>query len=192
MTDNTPTVSELWTVLQEEKAERQNLQAEIKRLQTALKKSNHNPLSGGTVSRGGLLAAAGIAGAGLLGLQGGVASAQTPPPIPSFTAFPDPRRVFSQTMTNGQTSGTVTTSSAAVPAGASAAYCAVQAMPSTLGPLTLYPDGSPDPGIANWEAIVVGVNNLFYMLVPLSTAGNFRIHSYINAAVNVDVWGYLY
>ncbi len=76
-----------------------------------------------------------------------------------------------------------------VPAGAKAAWCAVQAY--SPGVLTLFPDGAPDPGGANYAG--TGPNgqlNLLYMLVPLSAAGKFAIHAYFTGQVFVDVWGY--
>ncbi|GAC1326377.1 MAG: hypothetical protein NVSMB22_17250 [Chloroflexota bacterium] len=83
------------------------------------------------------------------------------------------------------------TAGSGVPTGATSAYCAVQASASTPGPLTLFPDGADDPGIANYTAIVPNTLNLFYMLVPLSASGKFRIHTYITGQIYVDVWGYL-
>jgi hypothetical protein len=80
--------------------------------------------------------------------------------------------------------------STGVPAGAKAAYCAVQS--DQPGRLTLFPDGTTDPGIANWTNNgTAGQLFLSYMLVPLSSAGKFWIHSYITGNVYVDDWGYL-
>jgi hypothetical protein len=31
---------------------------------------------------------------------------------------------------------------------------------------------------------------MLYMMVPLSPAGKFKIHSYITGGVYVDVWGF--
>lgn len=76
-----------------------------------------------------------------------------------------------------------------VPVGASAAFCAVQAY--AAGVLSIYPDGAPDPGIANWAGTTNGVLNLLYMFVPLSTLGKFRFHAYFTGARFFDVWGYL-
>jgi len=116
---------------------------------------------------------------------------------PGLTTFPNPRRVVSSSSTNGAQLGpfdaTMTTglTPSGVPAGAKAAFCAVQSYQP--GVLTLYPDGAADPGIANYSGTGnLGASlNLVYMLVPLSAAGKFRIHSYINGNVYVDVWGYL-
>jgi hypothetical protein len=77
-----------------------------------------------------------------------------------------------------------------VPAGAAAAYCAVQSYQA--GVMTLFPDGSLDPGIANWSGTgTSGILNLLYMLVPLSSLGEFRIHTYFSGSIFVDVWGYV-
>ena len=117
---------------------------------------------------------------------------------PGLTPFPNPRRVVSATSTSNQLLGpfdaTMTTGLVAsgVPAGAAAAFCAVQSYQP--GVLTLYPDGASDPGIANYSGTGnLGASlNLVYMLVPLSAAGKFRIHSYIAGNIYVDVWGYLF
>jgi hypothetical protein len=116
---------------------------------------------------------------------------------PGLTTFPNPRRVVSATSTSNQLLGpfdaTLTTglTSSGVPVGAAAAFCAVQSYQA--GVLTLYPDGASDPGIANYSGTGnLGASlNMIYMLVPLSAAGKFRIHSYIAGNIYVDVWGYL-
>jgi SAM-dependent methyltransferase len=111
-------------------------------------------------------------------------------------SFPTPRRVFHQTMTSGQvvTGIDATTKQAGgasgVPAGAHAMYAAVQS--DQPGRLTLYPNGTTDPGIANWTNNGTGgILYLSYMLVPLDANGKFSIHSYITGNVYVDAWGYL-
>jgi hypothetical protein len=77
-----------------------------------------------------------------------------------------------------------------VPAGAAAAYCSVQSYQT--GVMTLFPEGSPDPGVANWSGSgTSGALNLLYMMVPLSAAGNFKIRTYFNGSIYVDVWGYV-
>jgi len=78
-----------------------------------------------------------------------------------------------------------------VPAGAKAAFCAVQSY--TPGVLTLFPDGATDPGSANYSGTGnLGASlNMVYMLVPLSSAGKFKIHAYFTGKVYVDAWGYL-
>ncbi len=75
-----------------------------------------------------------------------------------------------------------------MPAGATSAFCAVQSY--TAGVLTIFPDLTTDPGIANFGATSTGPLNLTYMMVPLSAAGKFKIHSYITGRVYVDAWGY--
>jgi hypothetical protein len=117
---------------------------------------------------------------------------------PGLTLFPDPRRVVDGFLTpfnSGTTygpfdatvkSGGVTPSG--VPVGAKAAFCAVQSY--TAGALTVFPDGAADPGIANFTSTTTGPLNLTYMMVPLSTAGKFKIHSYITGRCFVDVWGF--
>lgn len=116
----------------------------------------------------------------------------------SLQSFPNPRRVvdgFVTPFTAGNTYGpfnaTVQTngSPSGVPAGAAAAYCAVQSY--TPGVLTLFPDLSTDPGIANYSGAGTSGLNMLYMLVPLSAAGKFKIHSYLTGKVFVDVWGFL-
>jgi hypothetical protein len=77
-----------------------------------------------------------------------------------------------------------------VPAGAKAAYCAVQAYQP--GVMTLYPTGTPDTGTANWS--VQGTSGqllMLYMLVPLDSTGKFNIHNrFTDKQIYVDVWGY--
>ncbi len=116
---------------------------------------------------------------------------------PGLTSFLNPRRVVSSAMVSGTTYGpfdattTVTATPSGVPAGAQAAFCAVQSY--TPGVLTLFPDGATDPMIANYSGTgTQGAGlNVIYMLVPLSAAGKFKIHSYITGNVYVDVWGFL-
>ncbi|GAC1522455.1 MAG: hypothetical protein NVS2B16_30330 [Chloroflexota bacterium] len=114
-------------------------------------------------------------------------------PLSTFQPFPDPRRVFGDgtMLAAGTTTGAIdATAGSGAPAGAKAAYCAVQA--TNPGVMTLFPDGSSDPGIANWANTgSPGQLALYYMLVPLSAAGKFRIHNYFTGQVYVDVWGYL-
>ena len=107
-----------------------------------------------------------------------------------------PRRVFAQPMTNNTTTGPVDATArlnggaSGVPAGAQAAYCAVMA--DQPGVMTVFPDLATDPKIANWAKDGnAGWLSLTHMLVPLSPAGAFRIHSYLSGNVYVDVWGYL-
>jgi hypothetical protein len=111
-------------------------------------------------------------------------------------SFPNPRRVFHQVMTSGQINTGIdatmkmTGGVSGVPAGARAMYAAVQS--DQPGRLTLYPNGTTDPGIANWTNNGSGgILYLSYMLVPLDATGKFSIHSYISGNVYVDAWGYL-
>ena len=196
-----PTTEELWSMLQEQQHHLAAEQARVAALEDQLHQLQAAPQIGRTrrtteqrLSRAGMLgaAAAGMAG---MALAGGstLAHADTPPPIPSFTAFPNPRRVFGDgsVLTAGTTTAAIDATTGGVPAGAGSAYCAVQA--TNPGVLTLFPDGASDPGIANWANTGgAGQLALFYMLVPLSAAGKFRIHTYLTGQLYVDVWGYLY
>jgi hypothetical protein len=76
-----------------------------------------------------------------------------------------------------------------VPVGAKAAFCAVQSY--SAGYLILYPDGAANPNIANWSGTVEGSLNLFYMFVPLSSAGKFLFEARFTGRKFIDVWGYL-
>ncbi len=117
---------------------------------------------------------------------------------PGLTLFSNPRRIVSTNMASGTTYGPINATlqtdgvtASGVPVGATAAFCAVQSY--TPGVLTIFPDGTTDPAIANYS----GTGNLgssldmLYMMVPLSTAGKFKIHSYISGGVYLDAWGYL-
>ena len=213
MTDiQRPSTDELWQIIQEEQARSRRLEAETQELRqqldeyrapkTAIVPAREHPAgrrdhTDQKVSRAKLLGAAGLAGAALIGSQAKPAFAQTPPPIPSLTAFPNPRRVMALAMTYNTISGAISaltsTSGTAtgVPAGAQAAWAAVMAYQP--GVLTLYPDGTTDTGIGNWAGSgASGLLNMSYMLVPLSAAGSFRVHAYFTATIYVDVWGYLY
>lgn len=122
---------------------------------------------------------------------------------PGLTLFPDPRRIVNggfgaPSMTSGVTYGPINSmlkydgvTPTGIPAGATAAFCAVQSY--TPGVLTLYPDLGTDPGIANYSGTgTQGASlNMVYMMVPLSAAGKFKIHSYITGNVYVDAWGYV-
>ena len=115
----------------------------------------------------------------------------------AMTLFADPRRVYNDTTnqpaaTYGPIDATTKYNGGAtgVPAGASAAFCAVQSY--SAGVMTLYPDGASDPGIANWSGVANGPLNLLYMFVPLSTAGKFKMHTYFTGKRYVDVWGFIF
>jgi hypothetical protein len=123
---------------------------------------------------------------------------------PGLTLFPDPRRIVNggigaTTMTSGITYGPIdatkefdNVTATGIPAGATAAFCAVQSY--TPGVLTLFPDLTVDPNIANYSGTgTQGASlNMVYMMVPLSPAGKFKIHSYITGKVYVDAWGYVF
>lgn len=110
---------------------------------------------------------------------------------PGLVTFASPHRIFGDgSVLAPGTTAAIDATAGGVPAGAHSAYCAVQAVPNAAGPMTLFPDGAGDPGIANWVATTVGTLNLFYMLVPLSAAGKFRIHNYFTGQIYVDAWGY--
>ncbi|GAC1324533.1 MAG: hypothetical protein NVS2B16_07330 [Chloroflexota bacterium] len=113
--------------------------------------------------------------------------------VGNLRSFPAPHRVFGDgsVIPAGTTTAAIdATAGSGVPVTAKAAYCAVQA--NAAGVMTLFPDGSTDPGIANWANTgAAGELALFYMLVPLSAAGKFQIHTYLTGQIYVDVWGYL-
>jgi len=117
---------------------------------------------------------------------------------PGLTLFPDPRRIIGGSFVNGATTGPYDATlksdlvtPTGIPVGAKAAFCAVQSY--TPGVLTLFPDLATDPGIANYSGTgTQGFGlNMVYMMVPLSTAGKFKIHSYISGNCYVDAWGYV-
>ena len=118
---------------------------------------------------------------------------------PGLTLFPDPRRIINGgPFVNGATTGPYDATlkydlvtPTGIPVGAKAAFCAVQSY--TPGVLTLFPDLTTDPGIANYSGTgTQGFGlNMVYMMVPLSAAGKFKIHSYISGNCYVDAWGYV-
>jgi len=117
---------------------------------------------------------------------------------PGLTLFPNPRRIVSSNMVSGTTYGPLNAllesdgvTPSGIPVGAKAAFCAVQSF--TPGVLTIFPDLTTDPAIANYSGTGnMGTSlNMLYMMVPLSTAGKFKIHSYITGGVYLDAWGYL-
>jgi hypothetical protein len=113
--------------------------------------------------------------------------------------FPNPRRVFDgfANPTGPGTYGPVdattqvypTTAPSGVPVGAKAAFCAVQSY--NAGVLSIYPDGTTNPNIANWASTTDGTLNLLYMFVPLSSAGKFNFSASFTGRRFFDVWGYL-
>ncbi len=118
---------------------------------------------------------------------------------PTLTLFPNPRRIINGgPFVNGAVTGPYDATleydhvtATGIPAGAKAAFCAVQSY--TPGVLTLFPDLTTDPGIANYSGTgTQGFGlNMVYMMVPLSPAGKFKIHSYISGNCYVDAWGYV-
>jgi len=118
---------------------------------------------------------------------------------PGLTLFPNPRRIihgdatpFTSGVTYGPFDATLQNNGVTptgIPAGATAAFCAVQSY--TAGVLTMFPDLTTDPGIANYAASATGPLNLTYMMVPLSSAAKFKVHSYITGRCYVDAWGYV-
>jgi hypothetical protein len=120
-----------------------------------------------------------------------------------FNLFPDPRRLYAgnfQTTAPGTFLIDATTKvlpsnglpngASGVPAGAQAAFCAVQSY--SAGVMTLYPDGAADPGLANWSSTANGPLNLTYVFVPLSAAGMFRMHTYFTGQKYIDAWGFVF
>ena len=109
--------------------------------------------------------------------------------------FPNPRRIYNDATASAPVTAqlvdattTFTSTPSGVPAGARAAFCAVQSY--SAGVMTLFPDGTTDPGIANWSGTANGPLNLLYMFVPLSSAGKFRMHTYFTGKKYIDVWGF--
>jgi hypothetical protein len=116
--------------------------------------------------------------------------------VGNFRIFGQGHRVYADnSVVAGTTYGpvdatTVSKIATGVPVGASAAYCAVQSYQS--GVMTLFADGAPNSGIANWSRQGTnGALNLLYMFVPLSSEGRFQIHPHLSGSVYVDVWGYV-
>src|SRR5712691_2559853 len=118
---------------------------------------------------------------------------------PGMTLFPNGRRVwdgFTQPVgpgTYGPIDATTqvypSVAPSGVPAGAKAAFCAVQSY--SAGYLTIYPDGTTPPIVANWTGTTEGSLNLLYMFVPLSAAGKFDFVANFTGRKFFDVWGYV-
>ena len=119
---------------------------------------------------------------------------------PGLTTFANPRRIYGDgtLLSPGQpvlhvdatkkTDGTPS----GVPAGATAAFCAVSSYGT--GAISLYKDGDLDNGIGAWASQGTAGNgvNQGYNLVPLSAAGKFSFTNYFTSkAMYFDVWGYL-
>jgi hypothetical protein len=139
------------------------------------------------------------AGAMWISTPGGAGWKQVATTDLGFHIFPNPRRVyngFAQPTAPG-TYGPVdattqvypTVAPSGVPAGAQAAFCAVQSY--SAGVLSIYPDLTSNPQIANWSGTANGPLNLLYMFVPLSPAGKFLFTAYFTGIRVFDVWGYL-
>jgi len=119
---------------------------------------------------------------------------------PGLVTFANPRRIYGDgtVLAPGQavlhvdaTKKTDLTPSG-VPAGATAAFCAISSYGT--GVISLYKDGDPDNGIGAWASQGTAGNgvNQGYNLVPLSAAGKFSFTNYFtNKAMYFDVWGYL-
>ncbi len=119
---------------------------------------------------------------------------------PGLTLFPDPRRCLGNGATTpaegfilniDATQKVLAAGPTGVPAGAKAAFCAVQSYQP--GIMTLYPAGTPDTGIANWSVYgSTGQLQLLYMMVPLDSTGKFNIHNrFTGKQIYVDVWGFV-
>jgi hypothetical protein len=139
------------------------------------------------------------AGALWISTPGGLSWKQVATTDLGIHIFPNPRRIYdgtAQTGTGilGPVDATLKIASqgggpSGVPAGAQAAFCAVQSY--FAGVLTIYPDLTTDPNLANWAGTANGTLNLLYMFVPLSPAGKFLFHAYFTGARFFDAWGYL-
>jgi hypothetical protein len=121
----------------------------------------------------------------------------------TFEVFPNPRRVFGTgAFVNPNTAvlnidSTTRIPSAGggpsgVPAGANAAWCAVQSYePCVIG---FYPAGSPDPlggafGVMGTAGISVQVS---FLMIPLNSSGRVSFtNRKTKARIFIDVWGYL-
>jgi len=116
--------------------------------------------------------------------------------VAAMSLFPDPRRIYDGNVqptapgSYGPVDATTKAGGGAsgVPVGARAAFCAVQSY--NAGVMTLFPDLTTDPGIANWSGTANGPLNLLYMFVPLSAAGKFKLHTYFTGKKYIDVWGF--
>jgi hypothetical protein len=119
--------------------------------------------------------------------------------LPGLITFAAPARVYGAGVTvaaeafvlNVNATTRVGGGASGIPAGAKAAFCAVQSYQP--GVISLYPGGTADPGIANWSGSgTPGALQLLYMMVPLNAAGKFSMHNrFTDKQIYVDAWGYL-
>jgi len=115
---------------------------------------------------------------------------------PGFTSFGASHRITQQAVKAGKVYGPfdatkdVTGAPSGVPPGAQSALCSVGC--DSPGELTVYADGTQNPGVANFSGTgrLGSQLNLLYMFVPLSTSGRFRIQSQTKGNVQLDVWGF--
>jgi len=120
----------------------------------------------------------------------------------TFEVFPNGRRVYGTGVAIPK--GTVVTVDATMkiasagggvsglPAGATAAWCAVQSFEPAV--LSIYPAGSPDPGVGTFGVMgTAGISiQIIYMMVPLNAAGQFTFKNMkTTARIFFDVWGFL-
>jgi hypothetical protein len=121
----------------------------------------------------------------------------------TFEVFPNPRRVYGvgvpvaagSSVTNIDATTKIPSSGggpSGVPAGASAAWCAVQSIEPAV--LSIYPAGSPNPNVGTYGAMgTAGISvQITYMMVPLNATGQFSFKNMkTKARIYFDVWGYL-
>jgi len=118
----------------------------------------------------------------------------------TFEVFPGPRRVYGTgvllpigaVVQNIDATTQLNLTPTGVPAGAVAAWCAVQSIEPAV--LSIYPAGSPDPHIGAWGQMgTAGISvQISYMMVPLNSSGKFSFTNLkTKARIYFDVWGYL-
>ena len=117
----------------------------------------------------------------------------------TFEVFPTPRRVYGPgtflvagtIVTNIDATTKMGGGSSGVPPGVIAAWCAVQSFEPAV--LSIYPAGSPDPGLSNFGVTGAAGNvQMLYMMVPLNALGRFSFKNRkTTARIFIDVWGYL-
>ena len=118
----------------------------------------------------------------------------------TFEVFPNPRRVYGTgvllpigaVVQNIDATKQLNLAPTGVPAGAVAAWCAVQSIEPAV--LSIYPAGSPDPHVGAWGQMgTAGISvQISYMMVPLNSSGRFSFTNLkTKARIYFDVWGYL-